>query len=67
MSAKATSKDSVRTVITLFCDGWGERSIHRITGLSESTVRRILRGQHPHNRRRLMNGQRDKKTLRVYQ
>lgn len=61
------TKERTVQVLRLFHEGWGQRSIHRITGISESTVVRILRGQHRYNQRRFMRGKRPGKELQVYQ
>jgi len=60
------TKEEVQQVVSLYKEGWGSRNIKRITGIPEATVVRILRGQHEHNRVRLMNGKRAGKELAVY-
>ena len=61
------TETEVLMMIRLYRDGWGERNIALMSGRHESTVRTVLRGKHRHNRRRIMNGQRPKKTLAIYQ
>lgn len=60
------TKDEVKQIVALYREGWGQLSIHRMTGRSEATIVRVLRGQHKHNRKRLMNGKRHGSELEIY-
>ena len=63
---KRIDKETANEIIHLWNECYGQRMIAFKLGLSESTVVRVLRGQHPHNRERLMNGQRNKLDLACY-
>lgn len=67
MSVTPLSRQEVAQIKRLFREGWGERNTVRIIGRHEYTVRQVLRGKHRYNRERLINGQRPKRTLRIYQ
>lgn len=57
-------KEAVENVIALYADGWGQKNIALRSGVSEAVVVRILRGQHRHNKVRLMNGKRPANRIR---
>lgn len=61
-------KEKVEEVMRLYVDNYAEnlgaRKISERTGVSEPVVVRILRGQHRHNKVRLMNGKRPANRIR---
>ena len=63
---KHLTKYEADTIIALYREGWGQRSIKRITGRSEPVIVKVLRGQHKHNRKRIMNGKRPGHELEIY-
>ena len=56
----------VAEIIRLYHAGLGAREITRRVDVSESTAVRILRGQHRHNKTRIMHGKRPGAALAVY-
>jgi hypothetical protein len=60
------TKQDVQQVVSLYKEGWGVRNIRRKTGIPESTLVTILRGQHRFNKVRIMNGKRSGKDLAIY-
>ncbi len=60
--------ETVREIVKLYREGWGCRSIHRITGVAETSVRQILRGKNYKHITggRVMNGKRPNQKLEYY-
>jgi len=59
---------TVEEIVKLYREGWGCRSIFRITGVPETSVRQILRGKNYKHITggRVMKGRRPNRNLRYY-
>lgn len=65
---RSIKSETVKEIVKLYRDGWGCRSIFRITGVPETIVRQILRGKNYKHITggRVMKGRRPNRSLEYY-